>query len=362
MKIGGLKINNQPQRYSDAQVSIAELEATKKNCEDYEKSLAEDYGINISESDWKAKLKEAINIGYGKNDNKRGVKEILSTDEMYDVLIDENIDSIYSYLTGDYGKFGGASRLATKIEDDFKKLKGKDVSISIEMVKGDIDEYIASYLRSTQYSRTETINTERQTFPLKIKYDISQTNKDTKRTLKFENKKGISANYLQSYFHFGDYSTVETFMKDKSGEEIFKTLRSEVIRIIQDGRINIMNDSGDSGKIWRYKCETYIRLANAYISWRLSEGDILFTNSRGDINFGSEILDGFINEGKLNVFGYTGYTGRLKEKQLAEVDEKYIATWKQEAEARRAEVVDAVLNKIKNTTNKNLQVKIWYGK
>lgn len=358
MKIGGLTVNNKPQKYYDAMISVSDLVHTKQLCLNYERALAESFGVNTGARGWHTELKKKLNEGYGVNNRNKHYNQIMTTEEMYDLLTHTiNSDQVSDYLFGNFSSFEGSRALADTIQKNIKKLQNKDTEVTVDIVKGNIDEYIASFLRGVQFSSGSVSNTERKSaaFPLKIKFDIRQRIPELKTDIHWENKSGINTDYLRSQFHFGTYSTIETYL----GGDIFQALRDDVIKIIYEGRL--LSGSTSGKKSWRYKCEGYIKLAVAYIKWRLSEGDILFTNSRGDINFASEIIDGFLNHGKMEVEAVTEYQGRLKQEQLDEIDEKYIASWQEEAKQHTNEISALVAEKMQQATGKRLQVKVNYG-
>lgn len=358
MKIGGLTVNNKPQKYYDAMISVTDLASTQQLCLNYEKALAESFGINTGVKNWHTELKQKLNEGYGKNNRNKNYNQIMTTEEMYALLTNSiSSDKISDYLFNSYSSFEGSRALADTVQKNIKKLQNKDTEVTVDIVKGNIDEYIASFLRGVQFGSGSVSNTERKSaaFPLKIKFDIRQRVPAIKADIHWENKSGIDANYLKSQFHFGTYSTVETYL----GGDIFQSLRDDVIKIIYEGRL--LSGSSSGKKAWRYKCEGYVKLAVAYIKWRLSEGDILFTNSRGDINFASEIIDGFLNHGKMEVEAVTEYQGKLKQNQLDEIDEKYIASWQEEAKRHVNEISALVAEQMQRATGKRLQVKVNYG-
>lgn len=358
MKIGGLTVNNKPQKYYNTMIPVTDLAYTKKLCLDYEMSLAKSFGIDTGIRTWPMELKNKLNAGYGANNRNKNYSQIMSTDEMYELLTNSiSSDKISDYLFGNYSSFEGSRVLADTVQKNIKKLQNKDTEVTVDIVKGNIDEYIASFLRGVQFESGSVSNTERKSaaFPLKIKFDINQRVPELKADIHWENKSGINANYLQSQFHFGTYSTIETYL----GGDIFQSLRDDVIKIIYEGRL--LSGSSSGKKAWRYKCEGYIKLAIAYIKWRLSEGDILFTNSRGDINLASEIIDGFLNHGKMEVDAVTEYQGKLKQNQLDEIDEKYIASWQEEAKKHVNEISTIVAEQMQKATGKRLQVKVNYG-
>lgn len=358
MKIGGLTVNKKPQNYYNAMILATDLASTQRVCLSYEKSLAESFGINTSGGKWRQELKNKLNEGYGSNNRNTNYSQIMTTDELYDLLMTGmSSDKISDYLFSNYSSFEGSRALADTVQKGIKKLQNKDTEVTVDIVKGNIDEYITSFFRGVQFNSGSVSNTERRSaaFPLKVKFDIKQRVPEIKADIHWENKSGINANYLKSQFHFGTYSTIETFL----GGDIFQSLRDDVVSIIYEGRL--LSGTSTGKKSWRYKCEAYVKLATAYIKWRLSEGDILFTNSRGDINLASEILDGFLNQGKLEVDVETEYQGKLTQNRLDDIDEKYIASWQEEAKKHVNEISEKVAEHMQKATGKRLQVKVNYG-
>lgn len=366
MKVGGYYFNGTKYKYTDAYITPSNLLALQVRCKNYEKDLAQKYNINIKQSEraWKQELRDALNKGYGTNQrvDRNGRPKYSniesSPEELYKYLTEKTKpDEIANYLFGSYSSFSGAKDLATTIEKNIKDMQtNPNTTITVDIVMGNIDEFISSFFRGVQYKDGKIYNTdkERMAFPCKVKYDIVREVKDINTTLYWENKKGLQSNYEDSRFAFGSFSTIEAFIGDKE----FEPLRQEIMRVIYEGAINQITYPA---KAWRYKSEMYIKLATEYIAWRMSDGNILFTNSKGDINFGSDILNGFINKGKLEVSVNTNYTGDAGEDKINKADKKYLSTYEEEAKKHVEEITDAVVQRINHMINRRLQIKVNYG-
>lgn len=365
MRVGSVMMGSRSKPITSINLPIdtTSLYTVYKSCYDYTKQLAKDFGINISGNDWQAELKRKLNEGYGDNNrnNKLGYEFFSDPEFMYALLINNGTDLINALAT-QYNSFGGAKALGQTLEKSYQDLlqakkEKKNVSAKVQYVKGNLDEFLASALRGVQRKGATVVNTESKQKPysMSIVYDIEQEIPEIGRNVYWEVKKGIQPNFMASKFHFGDFSMVQSFLGKNA--TMLKNLRKEILDIIYTGRADSILGKKNTEQIL---LESYVQMACAYIAERLKEGQVLFTNSKGDINFGFEIIAGFLNFGMLRI-EQTNFHGKISEEELTKSDEQYLIDMKAIASRHKDDVIDKVLDKL-GTKGNRIKISVWYGK
>lgn len=362
MRVGKvvLKSRGKPYINQNVPVDTTALHAAYTSCYNYTKQLAKDFGIDIGKSDWRTLLKDKLNEGYGNNNrnNRKGYEALLDADKMYQALINNGNDFI-QYLTTHYNTFRGAEALGKKMADSYQQLvqatSKDDIRAKKLYVQGDLEEYLASALRSVQYKSGSVSNTQKAKYNISIIYDIERHIPELDRSVYWEVKKGVKPNFIDSHFHFGDFSMVQSFYNNEPG--MILNLRKEILNIIYLGQLDSLLGKNSVEQI---QINSFVQMTCAYIAERLKQGQVLFTNSKGDINYGFEIIAGFLNLGMMDI-QKTNYHGKMTDEDLKKSDEKYFADMRDVALQHKEEIADKVLNKL-STAGNRIKISVWYGK